>query len=317
MITISSISKIYEVEKISGGGVYSLLENYYDVLIMFSGTNEDYPDVCYWRHALREDLGKLSLEQIDTIIEFVRRGGGLILGYMSWEPRYKFEEAHRALAILLRKLGIKIEAADKEYDSEVILEKGKEILEHPITVDVDMLRIEASSPVTKLKCKDCEIIITSPIKVLAKRFGEGRVVFFAGHFMLYNELSAQRFSVNVIEWVAGYMPPPSWDPGEMSRSISNITGPIATAGRESQTSSVATASTVTVTVTETVTSTLPMIMAETVTKITTKRETVTSYLSHLLDSLINNSMTLSTALALVAGLLIGILIAKGRKRVSR
>ncbi|MEM1772187.1 MAG: hypothetical protein QXV81_09045 [Ignisphaera sp.] len=89
-----------------------------------------------------------------------------------------------------------------------VLEKdGKQMFEHPITTDVDMLEAYCRCSVMIVESEGADVFITAPFIAVAKEFGAGRVVFYGHGGMIMETLGGLRLGVNTIEWVAGFSPP--------------------------------------------------------------------------------------------------------------
>ncbi|RLE96823.1 MAG: hypothetical protein DRJ63_10015 [Thermoprotei archaeon] len=177
--------KYYHITKIDTAGLYGI--GAYDVLVM----EEYYDDGC------------LTTEQIDMIVEFVKGGGGIII-------LEGFRGLGEPLRTLLSKLGIRIKAISSIKIREVLSKDGKAMVDHPITVGVEKIRVWAGNPVVAVEIDNGDIFIKAPFVAVAKSYGSGRVILIGAH-EIHEELSGLRFAVNCIEWAAGYTPP-GWEP---------------------------------------------------------------------------------------------------------
>ncbi|MEM2614763.1 MAG: hypothetical protein QXO15_11175 [Nitrososphaerota archaeon] len=281
--------KYYKITEIDVNGLYGLAS--YDVLIAYSGGKDPV----------------LTEEQIELIVKFVEGGGGLILGYNGYN--YYDESCRKwspTLSVLLRKFGIFIKAFSN-IKSTIILEKdGKQMLEHPITTDVDMLEAIYACPLMAVESGDADVFITAPFIVVAKEFGAGRVVFYGHGGSIKETLGGLRLGVNTIEWVAGFSSP-GWSPPEIKKQVITVT----VTGKEvTQTTTI----TQGITITRMVGAATTMTETKTVTKGITETvtETITGGVSEIGTIMIATAII---ALAIVVGL-VAIVIIMLKKRQS-
>jgi regulator of replication initiation timing len=143
---------------------------------------------------------RLTTEQMNLIVEFVRGGGGLIIGYF---------ENLGVIVDLLQKFGIDGIIMSETAQTVVVVKDGRAMVDHPVTTGVEKIVAEVSKPIVDLK--GAEKFIVGPFVAAAKDFGSGRVVFFGDGNSIKREYSGLRLFVNAIEYAAGYTPP-GWTP---------------------------------------------------------------------------------------------------------
>jgi len=189
--------KYYHIVNIDTAGLYGIKA--YDVLVM------------------NRENGELTTEQINMIVEFVRGGGGLIIGYDGY-----YRELGSSLPILLSKLGIVIKAQSRSYYTDTIDKDGKVMISHPVTTGVESIKFTIDRPVVAVEIDQGTIFINAPFIAVAKDFGNGRVIFIGTGDAIREELSGLRLGVNCVEWVAGYTPP-GWEPQTINKNTITVT----------------------------------------------------------------------------------------------
>ena len=80
-----------------------------------------------------------TTEQVNEIVDFVKKGGGLIVVDSTIELGYDHPTSD-SVRILLRKLGINITESELGYGKDLISLDGKTMIEHPVTTGVETLR---------------------------------------------------------------------------------------------------------------------------------------------------------------------------------
>jgi ElaB/YqjD/DUF883 family membrane-anchored ribosome-binding protein len=151
--------------------------------------------------------GFLMTEQINTILNWVKSGGGLIIS-----------DTHLSDStnILLNNLGIT--AKNRNYVYSVYINKDNmALLDCPVTVGVERILVGDSiqKTTTAVDIDNGFIFLKTPIIGLTKTVGNGRVLYLSGQV---SGESGLRFGVNCIEWVAGYTPP-DWSPSVDSQLV--------------------------------------------------------------------------------------------------
>jgi len=189
------VSNYYRYMKIGNDQLYDLSP--YDVLMIT--TNLDF-----------------TTEQINSIVNFVNGGGGLII--ISYGGSYS-----GSVDLLLSKLGIRGVYLGYLHEPIIVYRDGKSLLDHPITTSVEALRIDYGRITTGVNATvKVFVIMDWPAKILAWEYGSGRIVLVGSYDMDFSTLSGPRLAVNMIEWVAGYTPP-GWEPPTYNKTFITVT----------------------------------------------------------------------------------------------
>lgn len=183
-------AKYYKSTIIDTNGLYSL--SAYNTLIMWG----QFKNLNF--------CSSLTSEQMNTIIEYVRGGGGLIIGYSSGY----YTGTHTVIQDLLSKFGIDV-IIGTTYSQVELIKDNQNVLTHPVTTGFDKLKLYINYPIVKIE--GATPFIKSPFVAVYKDFGSGRIIIFGNGQNVPEESSGLRLMVNCIEYVMGNTPQ-GWSP---------------------------------------------------------------------------------------------------------
>lgn len=192
-----------------------LLSHYPEVAIDTSGLWAiDIYDLLILNSEADSTPGRLSTEEINTIVEFVNKGGDLIIAFARAPESGLDCPISESLDTLLNKLGLIIMGKTNYKGKEFIIKENMINYDSPISIGIEKIEVEIGWAITSVESNG-QLFIISPFIGLTFEYGFGRVVFLGFSGSIHRGLSYERLGVNIMEWTLGYTPP-EWKPSVKS-----------------------------------------------------------------------------------------------------